>query len=438
MVAANHLIFAVISTLKYWYTLTEFIFLGRKYSDVSYFKNDLWAKVQIFSLSLTFLMWVKPHYRSRDFQDDLIKNLQNVAIPGTGIPLSWFCYNYWTCLVLIMFINPIVCLLGAMHKESKTLNKTSDYISNVSQTYLKYLLHPDDWFSFWQLNCRLTSYQSLISKSNGFEQENKWKFLVDGKKLNIPVTPYYDIGTLVCKNINIEGGLGIHFFKNAMHGGDWILQEKLYNAAWLKALLPESAPLSTMRVITTSTWSLDPFNSKDESDVTALSAVLRLGLANADTDHKSVLFNVDLETGIIGQGATNLHWYQLGTKAFTCPWLPPAPQTEHPDLPGVTITGKVVPNMDIALQAVTNAHLEMMPDVPIVGWDVAFTDKGIFLLEVNLSCNFFRGQFNVQNYLCFVDCYWGRLSRVESEKKVVRRDSGVNGTGLIKTKNLTI
>jgi hypothetical protein len=32
---------------------------------------------------------------------------------------------------------------------------------------------------------------------------------------------------LVCKNKNIEGGMGIHFFKNAAFGGDWILQEKM-------------------------------------------------------------------------------------------------------------------------------------------------------------------------------------------------------------------
>jgi hypothetical protein len=31
----------------------------------------------------------------------------------------------------------------------------------------------------------------------------------------------------------------------------------------------------------------------------------------------------------------------------------------------------------------------MMPEVPIVGWDVAFTSKGIFLLEVNLFHFFF-------------------------------------------------
>lgn len=48
--------------------------------------------------------------------------------------------------------------------------------------------------------------------------------------------------------------MGIFFYKNAAHGGDWIIQEALSNADWLNALLPPNAPLSTMRVITASTY----------------------------------------------------------------------------------------------------------------------------------------------------------------------------------------
>ena len=46
----------------------------------------------------------------------------------------------------------------------------------------------------------------------------------------MPVSPFItDLPDLVCKNKNIEGGMGIHFFKNAAFGGDWILQEKMVN-----------------------------------------------------------------------------------------------------------------------------------------------------------------------------------------------------------------
>lgn len=62
----------------------------------------------------------------------------------------------------------------------------------------------------------------------------------------------------------------------------------------------------------------------------------------------------------------------------------------------------------------------MMPDVPIVGWDVAFTPTGIFLLEVNLSCNFFRGTFDLHDYVVFVDEYFRDL---EARDKSSRRRS---------------
>ena len=74
---------AVKVTLLYFYTLYEYIFLGKSYTSCSAFQEDTWARVQIYSLSLIFKLWSKPHYRSPTFQQDMIDNLSNVAIPGT-------------------------------------------------------------------------------------------------------------------------------------------------------------------------------------------------------------------------------------------------------------------------------------------------------------------------------------------------------------------
>lgn len=46
--------------------------------------------------------------------------------------------------------------------------------------------------------------------------------------------------------------MGLYFFKNATEGGDWIIQERLENDAFVSSLLPDNAPLSTMRVISAS------------------------------------------------------------------------------------------------------------------------------------------------------------------------------------------
>eukprot|EP00435_Cladocopium_sp_Y103_P027932 s2818_g6.t3 len=54
--------------------------------------------------------------------------------------------------------------------------------------------------------------------------------------------------TLVAKDVNEEGGMGIHVLKNVLHGGNWLLQEKLFNHPDVAKLLPKESPLSTMRV----------------------------------------------------------------------------------------------------------------------------------------------------------------------------------------------
>lgn len=43
------------------------------------------------------------------------------------------------------------------------------------------------------------------------------------------------------------------------------------------------------------------------------------------------------------------------------------------------------------MRTVMHAHMVATPDVPLVGWDVALTPEGVYLLEMNLSCNLFSG-----------------------------------------------
>lgn len=259
-----------------------------------------------------------------------------------------------------------------------------------------------------------------------------------GKEYEIPVSPYNDnIKAIVCKHINIEGGMGINFYKNAAFNGEWIIQECLENAEWLNEYLPTPAPLSTMRVITSSSYSLtnnDIQNSQDvinidnkeessEQDkianyIKVESGVLRLGRVNAKTDHSSVLFDVNLETGEINKGAVNSNWYQLGLdKAWSTPWSDSKPVfVKHPDFPYPSVAGKKIPLeiLQESLAIVSKAHYKLIPNVPFAGWDVAFTTKGIFLLEVNLSCNFFLGHFNKDEYYEFLGKYWRNLEKIES------------------------
>jgi hypothetical protein len=361
-------------------------------------------------------MWHQPHYRCGSFQDDMLANLRNVAIPGTGVPLSLVVTSKILAILFLFIGYPLVCLIAGLRKGGWDLKY-------ATRCYLEQLLCPQDWFSFWRLNCVLASCHALVNHADGFKQEDKWTFLTDAKKAGVPVSPWLDVETLVIKDKNEEGGMGIHFYKNAVHGGDWIIQTKLSNDAFVRSLLPASSPLSILRVITSSRGGLRQGSTSgasaplagdvQQSDVAALSCVFRAGRDNALTDHSSILFDVDMSTGTILKGTTNMHWYQLGIdKVLTTPWIClDHTITEHPDT-GMRVTGNKIPNIEGIKKLCEEAHFKLLPDVPLAGWDVALTEEaGMCLLEVNLSCNFFRGTFDQAKYFDFVSDYLAFLDK---------------------------
>jgi len=232
-------------------------------------------------------------------------------------------------------------------------------------------------------------------------------FLEACEKHNIPASPWLKAPRLIVKHRNEEGGLGLQLFSNAAAGGDWIVQHALTNGASIAKFLPANAPLSTMRIVSSSSACLrpKPVVEARPSDITLLSACWRAGRAGADTDHKSILFDVDMGSGAIGGGTSNSHWSQLGPwEASRCPWRSRGHTVSaHPD-GGAMIAGEKIAGMQQVRELVRNAHVRLCPGVPLVGWDVAITEEaGFCLLEANLSCNFFRATFDEAAYYSFVE-----------------------------------
>ena len=252
-----------------WYYLVQ----DGRYSLCPYFLKDRQARVHVYSLTMIFYLWNKPHYRSGTFSNDMRKNLRNVAIPGTGVPLSMLCHYRITVLLFLVVLYPIICLLAALHVrvEKKDIN--------VPETFRDQLLNPSDWFSYWRLNCLVASYHALETGDNGYEFEDKWTFLKDGEARGVPVSPWLHVDGIVAKHRNEEGGLGYFSFRNALVGGDWIIQETLTNAEEIARLLPANAPLSTLRIVTSSAAGLHPTTRAAPEDFTAMSCVFRAGRA---------------------------------------------------------------------------------------------------------------------------------------------------------------
>lgn len=395
----------IIRSLKLYYDcLWYFLAKEGTFEDFPYFKDDVRAKVHVYSIALMKKLWDKPHYRNGTFQQDMVKNLRNVAIPGTGIPLSIFCHYQWTLWLFMFVLYPLVVLIYATVNENGRSG-------GVQEAFHQQLLNPTDWFSYWRLNCCLASLHSLKTSDEGYDMENKWKFLIRARELEIPVSPWLTTPEVVIKDKNEEGGMGIHFFTNALNGGQWIIQEKLSNAPLVADLLPPTAPLSTFRIMTCSRGGIDMATEVEPGMIQALSCVFRAGFADAKTDHESLMFDVDMRTGRIKKGSTTTHWYKVGLQHFWyTPWQIGHDYQTHPDS-GICISGTQLPNINEMIQLVEDAHRKLLPRVPMVGWDVALTTKGILLLELNLSCNFFRGTFDETTYFDMVADYFCSLEK---------------------------
>lgn len=379
------------------------------------------ARVHLYHLAAAFYLYNKPHYRKGSYGQDLVDNFRNVAIPGTGLPLSLFVGNKLLALGFVLTASPVASLVASLHLWLK-----SRFQSSISKEYATRLLAPDDWFSYWRLNCRAAGMHALLNDvPPGYEMENKWTFLEEGAKLGVPISPFLDTPAIVVKHRNEEGGLGIHFYKNATDGGDWIIQERIQNGEWVSNHLPSNAPLSTFRVITQSRGAIDVTKKAEVTDITALSCVFRAGRKNAATDHDSILFNVDVNTGKIIGGTTNAHWYRLGLTEMLpgrCPWRSTGNEyMTHPD-GDIPVAGSVVPDIRGMLKLVEESHWKLCPDVPLVGWDVVLSADPklpVCLLEVNLSCNFFRGTFDQKVYIDFME---DLIVKLQSQRLVADRE----------------
>lgn len=388
------------------------------------------VQTYLYQSTLPLKLWSEPHYRKGTYQQDLKDNLRNVAIPGTGIPLSIFCYFRITAFFFLLFIQPLAVIVATINLK---LNKGFT-VKEASAHFVKVLLGEEiDWCSKWRANCNVAALHSVRTmKVGGYDMENKWDFLEKGMDMGVPVSPILSLPGICVKHKNEEGGMGIHFYKNAMEGGDWIIQKVISNSDFVQSLLPKNAPLSTFRILTQSRaatkvgpsgWISPP----TRSDIEALSCVFRAGLAGALTDHDSILFNIDPSTSVILGGTTNANWYKLGLKEALpggCDWRSGDEEhvvTEHPDNPGKKVKGVKVKELPKMLELCCSSHLKMCPDVPFVGWDVVLCqdddiDGGICILEVNLSCNFFRGKYDEEMWWDYITCVISDLDAMKVNK----------------------
>lgn len=171
------------------------------------------------------------------------------------------------------------------------------------------------------------------------------------------------------------------------------------NSEFIQRLVTPAAPLSTVRIITSR-------NASPSAGIDVKTMVFRAGRVHQKTDHNAIFYNIDFNASHrLSSGTTNRHWYQPGVRSFdtTSMWQGQN-YSVHPDS-HEQLEGLKWPNVKEMIACVREAHEKLCPDVPIIGWDVAWTNEAssLMLLELNISCNFFNGKFDTKEYTNF--CY---------------------------------
>jgi hypothetical protein len=151
----------------------------------------------------------------------------------------------------------------------------------------------------------------------------------------------------------------------------FVIQKRLKNHRALLAAFPETAPLSSFRVMTM----LDPRTNEP----TVVRTAVRIGRAGSDVDNTQqggIWSRVDLRTGQIQAGVTRKTFgiYKEGR---------PLREGVHPDT-GKSFVGLRVPWWDEGKALAVAAHKALAPNALSLGWDVALCEGAPVLLEVNV------------------------------------------------------
>ena len=205
-------------------------------------------------------------------------------------------------------------------------------------------------------------------------------------------------GTFIVKDPREDQGRGVRLLSTEQIAQlptnvAWQIQERLNNHPKLQPFLPADGPLSTLRLITNS----------DGKTARAVTAGLRMGSAGDVVDHpvdgRFMVARVDLGTGTLD--LAEIRWPENYEIEIV---------DRHPEV-GVPFVGQPVPFFDEIRRLCEEAHSTLAPDAPTIGWDVAVTDEGPRLVELNFAAGSVLGDPDTDRFTPLVEQVVQRLSR---------------------------
>jgi hypothetical protein len=338
------------------------------------------VEVPTWALSLPYRLWDKViRYDGRTFEDLQAGRLS--AAMRRVLPLRALYLLFLFAWPLVAFVRSLKRGRGALrywrlclgYPELSVLHPDADYNDREAKWS-----RPDFSLGMYY------AWRWHRSAPNSLRIDDKRHFLVECEKHGIPTPPTYTAaqavargGTFIVKDPQRDLGAGVAALTadeiRALgdEADELIIQMKLHNHAELLKVLPDDAPLSSFRVITT----LDPKTREPHVSRCAI----RIGRAGVDADNTArggIWAQVDRRTGKILAGVTKASFGRSERGV-------PVRFETHPDT-GKSFVGMRVPWFDEGRLLALVAHRRLGLDLISLGWDVAISASGPILLEVNV------------------------------------------------------
>ena len=178
-------------TVAYWRALAHYLNRGSFAGSDAFggYDDGKRMKCHVFSLALAVRLWHAPHYRKSSYALDLRDNLRNVAVPGTGVPLSVLTYGRGLAVAFLFVGYPLLCLVAGFAQAFRLNGRARPDAAAWAKWYRQQLLCPRDWFSLWRLNSRLAAWHSLATREarpTGAETEGWHVSFIDFVRAGLP------------------------------------------------------------------------------------------------------------------------------------------------------------------------------------------------------------------------------------------------------------
>ncbi len=205
-----------------------------------------------------------------------------------------------------------------------------------------------------------------------------WSSYTD--KTHLPLSCLFDkYSQVFIKPDAEEGGVGCavlsmneekELFLDGVKINENALMEKLYVPFLIEEIVKQEDSISAFHQSSLNTLRLITMRNPENGELYVDRAIFRMGVGGSRTDNWC---SGGISVRVYSDGTLDKYAYYYSTEKAPC--------TKHPDS-GIIFNGYQMPHFDEACQLVLSIHRKVKR-INGVGWDIAFSDKGLIILEMN-------------------------------------------------------